>query len=422
MEIHRENLLNRFLRYVKIDTQSDENSQTYPSTEKQLNLSRMLVDELNELGMQQVRINEHGYVFAVLPSNLPEKDNHNVPAIGLIAHVDTSPDVSGENVKPQIHENYNGGKIVLPKDESLIIQPETDPALENCVGHDIITTDGTTLLGADNKAGVAEIMTALEYFINHPEEKHGDIKVAFTVDEEVGTGTKYFDVKEFGAKYAYTIDGETAGEIEDETFCADTVTITINGVNMHPGYAKEKLFSSIKIGADLISRLPAKNLSPETTEKRQGYIHPHAIEGGVEKTVIKFLIRDFTVEGLKEKEKLLKQILDQVLLDYPPASADFRVDESYRNMRYVLDKYPFVVDFALEAVERSGLSPIKNLIRGGTDGARLSYMGLPTPNIFTGGHNFHSKREWISRQDMEKAVETIVNLIKIWQEKGDQSK
>ncbi len=422
MQIPTDHLLERFFTYVKIDTQSDENSDTYPSTEKQLNLSRLLVEQLKELGLQDVHLTKHGYVFATLPSNLPKDHPVKVPPIGFIAHVDTSPEVSGANVKPVLHKNYQGGEIVLPGDESQKLTPENDPALRNCIGHDIITSDGTTLLGADNKAGVAEIMTALEYLVNHPEIPHGEIKIAFTVDEEVGTGTKYFDINEFGARYAYTIDGESAGEVEDETFCADTVTITIHGVNMHPGYAKGKLVNGIKIAADIISRLPRYTMSPETTEKREGYIHPHALTGSVEETVIKFLMRDFTVEGLKEKEKLLENILNEVMLDYPKANAKFDVEESYRNMRYVLDKYPFVVEYAEEAIRRSGLEPKKSLIRGGTDGARLSYMGVPTPNIFTGGHNFHSKKEWISLQDMEKAVETIVNLVQVWAEKGEAAK
>ncbi len=419
MQVPVDRLLERFLKYVKIDTQSDENSDTYPSTEKQLNLSRLLLEQIKDLGLKNTEMTEHGYVFGSLPSNLPEGLSKKVPAIGFIAHVDTSPEVSGENVQPEIHKNYEGGEIVLSKDKTQVIKPETDPALKNCVGHDIVTSDGTTLLGADNKAGCAEIMTAMDYLINNPEIPHGEIKVAFTVDEEVGTGTQYFDVKQFGAKFAYTIDGETAGEIEDETFCADTVTIKINGVNMHPGYAKNKLVSGIKIGCDIVSRLPKDSLSPETTEKREGYIHPHAFSGSVETTDIKFLIRDFTVEGLKEKESFLENLMNEVLKEYPKAAADFKVDESYRNMKYILDKFPFVVDYAMEAVKRSGLSPLKSLIRGGTDGSRLSYMDLPTPNIFTGGHNFHSKREWISVQDMEKAVETIVNLVQIWAEKGE---
>ncbi|GAB4328417.1 MAG: peptidase T [Calditrichia bacterium] len=418
MKIPKDNMVKRFLSYVKIDTQSDENSNTYPSTAKQLDLSRKLVEELKELGLQDVKLTEHGYVFATLPSNLPENHSIKVPTIGFIAHVDTSPEVSGANVNPIIHENYQGGDIVLPGDTTQVLKPENNSAMANCIGHDIITSDGTTLLGADNKAGVAEIMTAMPILKENPEIPHGTIRVAFTVDEEVGTGTKYFDPKEFGAQYAYTIDGETAGEVEDETFCADTVSMVIHGVNMHPGYAKGKLVSGIKIAAEIIHRLPKTTLSPETTEKREGYIHPHVLNAAVERAEMKFLIRDFTVEGLKEKENFLKEIVDHVLKDYPKATVEFKVDESYRNMKYVIDKHPFVVDYALEAIERSGLKAHKNLIRGGTDGARLSYMGVPTPNIFTGGHNFHSKKEWISVQDMEKAVETIVNLVQIWAEKG----
>jgi tripeptide aminopeptidase len=409
-------LLERFQRYVQIDTQSDENSETYPSTEKQLNLSRLLVEELKELGAEDVELDEFGYVFATIPSNV-EKE---VPVIGFIAHVDTSPEVSGKDVKPVVHKNYDGGKITLPGDPTQVIDPEQNPALKNCIGHDIITSDGTTLLGADNKAGVAEIMTAAEILIRNPHIKHGTIRISFTVDEEVGRGTEHFDVKKFGAKYAYTIDGETAGELEDETFCADTVTIKIHGINVHPGYAKGKLLNAIKIGAELIDMLPKNGLSPETTEGREGYVHPHAISGGVELTELKFLIRDFTVEGLREKEEFLKDIVNLLRKKYPKAEFELKVDESYRNMKYIIDQYPQVTEYAIEAIKKAGLEPHRNLIRGGTDGARLSFMGIPTPNIFTGGHNFHSKKEWISLQDMEKAVETIVYLVNIWAEKGDQ--
>ncbi|RMF59420.1 MAG: peptidase T [Calditrichaeota bacterium] len=422
MNIPRQDLLKRFLRYVKIDTQSSEESQTYPSTEKQLELSRLLISELKEMGITDVQLTPHGYVFATLPSNLPENHPVQVPPIGLIAHVDTSPDVSGANVNPMVHQNYDGKKIVLPGDPSQVIDPEANPALKNCIGHDIITSDGTTLLGADNKAGVAEIMTAIDYLIQHPEIPHGEIKIAFTVDEEIGKGTLHFDVKEFGARYAYTIDGETAGEIEDETFCADTVDLTVHGINVHPGFAKNKMVNALKIAADFLAALPRETLSPETTEGREGYIHPNTINGNVEKVEIRMLIRDFTVDGLKEKEKLLESIREKVLQSWPRGKIDFKVTESYRNMRYILDQYPFVVEYAMEAVRRSGLEPRKSLIRGGTDGARLSYMGLPTPNIFTGGHNFHSKREWASLQDMEKAVETIINLVQIWAERGEGTK
>ncbi len=412
--VDRSLFLDRFLTYVKFDTQSSEESDTYPSTLKQLELSKHLVKELKDLGLEDVELTEHGYVFATLHANV----DHPVPVIGLIAHVDTSPEVSGAGVNPVIHENYQGGDIVLPADTSQVIEYRNNPDLKNCIGHDIITTDGTTLLGADNKAGIAEIMGALTYLIQNPEIKHGKIRVAFTVDEEVGTGTEHFDVKHFGADFAYTIDGEAAGEIEDETFCADTAIVKVKGVNVHPGYAKGKMINGIKIAAEFIDRLPKNSNSPETTEGREGYLHPHAIKGGVELTEITFLVRDFTVEGLKEREKLLAHIARELSDKYNPASVEMEVKESYRNMKYKIDEHPEVVEYALEAVRRSGLEPKKNLIRGGTDGARLSYMGLPTPNVFTGGHNFHSQKEWISIQDMEKAVETIVNLLQIWEEKS----
>jgi tripeptide aminopeptidase len=412
--IDRSLFLDRFLSYVKYDTQSSEESETYPSTTKQLELSKKLVNELNELGLQDVELTEHGYVFATLPANVDK----NVPVIGLIAHVDTSPDVSGEGVQPVIHKNYQGGDIILPKDKSQVIEFNMNPALKNCIGHDIITTDGTTLLGADNKAGIAEIMGAIVFLLKNPDVKHGKIRIAFTVDEEVGTGTKYFDVKKFGADYAYTIDGETAGEVEDETFCADTAIVKVKGVNVHPGYAKDKMINSIKIASEFIDQLPKGAVSPETTEKREGYLHPNGIKGSVELTEIVMLVRDFTVEGLNEKEVLLEKIAKELTDKYKPGSISIEIKESYRNMKYKLNEHPQVVEYALEAVKRSGLKPIKNLIRGGTDGARLSYMDLPTPNIFTGGHNFHSQKEWISIQDMEKAVETIVNLVQIWTEKS----
>jgi len=412
--IERSLFLDRFLTYVKYDTQSSEESETYPSTMKQLELSKKLVEELKELGVTEVEITEHGYVFGTLEANT-DKD---VPTIGLIAHVDTSPEVSGENVNPVINENYQGGDIVLKNDTGQVIEFDMNPALKDCIGHDIITTDGTTLLGADNKAGIAEIMGAVKYLIENPEIKHGKIRISFTVDEEVGTGTQHFDVKQFGADFAYTIDGETAGEVEDETFCADTAIITINGVNVHPGYAKDKLISGIKIGAELIEKLPKDSLSPETTEKREGYLHPHSFNGGVEETKIVFLVRDFEVDGLKENEDYLQKICDELNAKYPKASVTMEIKESYRNMKIKLNEKPETIDYALEAVKRTGIEPIKNLIRGGTDGARLSFMGLLTPNIFTGGHNFHSKKEWVSIQDMEKAVETIVHLAQIWTEKS----
>jgi tripeptide aminopeptidase len=411
--INRELFLDRFLSYVKYDTQSSDNTNAYPSTLKQLELSKRLLKELKELGLTDAVLNEHGYVLATLPANV----SHKVPVIGLIAHVDTSPDVSGKDVNPIINKNYQGGDIVLKNNKNQIIRYDMNPALKNCIGHDIITTDGTTLLGADNKAGIAEIMGALGYLIKNPDIPHGKIRVAFTVDEEVGAGTQYFNVTEFGADYAYTIDGETVGEVEDETFCADTAIVKIEGVNVHPGYAKNKLINAVKVGADLLEMLPKDGMSPETTEKKEGYLHPHHIKGGVEETEIIFLVRDFEVGGLKEKETYLQNLCEKLSTKYAPAKVSLEIKESYRNMKIKLDEVPEVVDYALEAVKRSGIEPIKNIIRGGTDGARLSFMGLPTPNIFTGGHNFHSQLEWISIQDMEKTVETIVNIVKIWEEK-----
>jgi tripeptide aminopeptidase len=406
-------VVNRFLKYVKYDTQSSETSDTYPSTEKQKILGKSLAEELKEIGLTDVIMDKYGYVTATLEANTDKK----IPTIGLIAHMDTSPDVSGKDVKPIIHENYHGNDIVLPGDKTQIIQFKTNPALKDQIGNDIITSDGTTLLGADNKAGIAEIFDAMNHFVQHPEIKHGKIRLAITPDEEVGNGTKYFDVGKFGADYAYTIDGETLGEVEDETFCADTVVLTIKGVNVHPGFAKNKLLNSMKIAARILEQLPKDRLSPETTEKRQGYIHPNTMTGSVEETIIKFLIRDFTVEGLQKYEAYLKDLTGKIVAQYPKASFDFKVEESYRNMKYKLDKQPKITAYALEAVKSCGINPVRNIIRGGTDGARLSYEGLLTPNIFTGGHNFHSKLEWISIQDMQKAVEVITNLVKIWAEK-----
>jgi len=403
----------RFLKYVTYDTQSSETSDTYPSTDKQKILGKELVNELNEMGLSDSQMNEYGYVTATLEATTDQK----VPTIGLIADLDTSPDITGKNVKPIIHRKYQGGDIVLPGDPLQIIRVEENPALQYQVGNDIITSDGTTLLGADNKAGIAEIFDAMHFLVNNPEIKHGRIRVAIMPDEEVGQGTKYFDVKKFGAEYAYTIDGETLGEVEDETFCADTVNITIRGKNVHPGFAKNKMVNSVKIAARLIDMLPKDKLSPETTEKREGYVHPNNFNGNVEKTTVKFIVRDFTIEGLRDHEALLRKLADKVVAEYPEAKLDFEIVESYRNMKYKINEDYKVVECALEAVRRAGIEPKKSIIRGGTDGARLSYQGLLTPNIFTGGHNFHSKLEWISVQDMQKAVDVIVNLLKIWAEK-----
>lgn len=413
VKIDRDRMMQRFFRYVQRDTQSKEDVDGYPSTATQTKFMRELASELEELGLQDVRLDKHSYLTATIPATTGEK----VPVIGLIAHVDTSPEVSGKGVKPVIQRNYQGGPIRLPGDLDVVIDPEENPALSACIGHDIITSDGTTLLGADDKAGVAEIVTAAECLLAHPEIEHGTVRLAFTPDEEVGRGTDFFDVKAFGADYAYTVDGEVVGEIENETFCADSMTVRFLGVNVHPGYAKGKLVNAIKLTSRLIDKLPKDSLSPETTEGREGYVHPHAISGGVETAEVKLLIRDFTVEGLKEKEAALENLARSVVENEPRARVETDVKESYRNMRYKLDGDPKVVDYALEAVRRAGVEPKLASIRGGTDGARLCYEGLLTPNIFTGGHSFHSKREWISLQDMEKAVETLIHLLQVWAEK-----
>lgn len=401
----------RFLRYVAFDTQSSEESTSFPSTEKQKMLGEELVNELRQIGLSDAAMDQWGYVIATLPATV----NYPVPVIGLLAHMDTSPDVSGANVKPIIHKKYSGVDITLPT--GVIIKTAENPALTQQIGHDIITSDGSTLLGADNKAGIAEIFDALQHLVKHTDIPHGTIHVAITPDEEVGRGTEHFDVKKFSTDFAYTIDGESLGEIEDETFCADTAVMKIIGVNVHPGYAKGKLVNAVKIAAEIIERLPKNALSPETTEQREGYVHPHAMNGNVESATIKLLVRDFTVDGLKEKEAFLEDLGKTVIKNYPKAQFIFSVEESYRNMKYELDKDSRVVMNALEAVRRTGITPKKNLIRGGTDGAKLSYQGLLTPNIFTGGHNFHSRQEWIAIQDMYKAVEVIINLVQIWAEK-----
>lgn len=404
----------RFLRYVKIDTQSDPNSITYPSTEKQKDLGRILVKELLEIGLTDAHMDDHCYVYATIPSNTTKK----VPVICFCSHMDTSPDCSGKNVNPVMHKKYDGKDIVLPNDKTQIIRAAEHSALKDQIGNDIITTDGTTLLGADNKAGLAEIMDAAHFLMTHPEVKHGTIKILFTPDEEIGRGVDKVDLKKLGAAYCYTMDGESAGHLEDETFSADAVTITINGVSTHPGFAKDKMQSAIKIAAELIDELPKDRLSPETTEKMEGFIHPVSVNGLIEKVVINFIIRDFTNEGLVKHEILLKEITEKVVKKYSRSTYEFTVKEQYRNMKLVLDKHPQVVDFALEAIRRTGLQPVRSSIRGGTDGSRLSFMGLPCPNIFAGEHAFHSKLEWVSVQDMQKAVETIIHLCSIWEEKA----
>ena len=403
----------RFLKYVKYDTQSDENSQTFPSTEKQKILGAELVKELLAMGLADAAMDEHGYVMATIPANTGKTD---VPVVGFIAHMDTSPDVTGENVNPVLHEHYDAKDIVLPADNSIVITVADNPELAGKAGETIITADGTTLLGADNKSGIAEIFDAAHFLLAHPEIKHGTVRICITPHEEIGQGTKYFDVGKFGAKYAYTVDGEQLGSIENETFCADSLTVVFEGISIHPGFAKDKMLNSVKIASRFLEKLPTDALSPETTEKKEGYVHPHGITGGVEKTTIKFLLRAFNTEELREQEAFLRRLVDETLAEFPKGKGMVTVDESYRNMRYVLDEHPLVLDVAKAAMERIGLTPEIGSIRGGTDGARLSYMGLPCPNIFAGEHSFHSKREWVSVQDMEKAVQTIVAISSMYEE------
>ena len=404
----------RFLRYVVIDTQSNPASQTSPSSAKQKDLGRVLADELKAMGVADAHLDEHGYVYATIPTNTDKT----VPVICFCSHMDTSPDCSGKDVKPQIVKNYRGGDIILPADPSQVIRIAEHPALKDQIGNDIITTDGTTLLGADNKAGIAEIMDAAQILLHNPRVKHGAIKILFTPDEEIGRGVDKVDLKKLGADFAYTIDGETAGTIEDETFSADSVTITIEGVSTHPGFAKGKMEHAIKIAAAIIDRLPKDTCSPETTEGRQGFLHPIDISGALEQATIGFIVRDFTEEGLRQKEVLLEGIVKDVMRGFPRSTYRMEVKEQYRNMKQVIDRHPEIVDYAIEAIRRVGLKPVRSSVRGGTDGSRLSFMGLPCPNIFAGEHAFHSRLEWASRQDMEKAVQTIVHLAAIWEERA----
>ena len=410
----KHNVTERFLRYVAIDTQSDPSSPTCPSTEKQKNLGRLLASELKAIGLADAHLDEHGYVYATIPATTDKK----VPVICFCSHMDTSPDCSGAGVKPQIVKNYRGGDIVLPADPTQIIRVTEHPELANQIGNDIVTTDGTTLLGADNKAGVAEIMDAAEFLVCNPQLKHGTIKILFTPDEEIGRGVDKVDLKKLGADFAYTMDGESAGTIEDETFSADGASIVIQGVSAHPGFAKGRMEHAIKIAAAIVDRLPKDTCSPETTEGREGFLHPTGIEGALESARIDLIVRDFTEQGLKQKEALLESIVQDVMKDYPRSTYKLEVKPQYRNMKEVIDRHPEIVDYAVEAIRRAGLKPVKSSIRGGTDGSRLSAMGLPCPNIFAGEHAFHSRLEWVSRQDMEKAAETIVHLAMIWEERA----
>ncbi len=404
----------RFLDYVKIDTQSSEDSDTYPSTTKQFDLLKKLVAELEELGLDDVAMDRNGYVFGTIPATTRKS----VPVLGFLAHVDTSPEMSGADVKPIVHENYRGEDLVFPDDPQAMIRLADNPHLKEQFGNDIITASGKTLLGADNKAGVAEILGAAEYLMAHPEIPRGKIRVGFTPDEEIGTGTKFFDVKEFGADFAYTMDGETLGQVQSETFSADTAIVTFQGFNTHPGYAKGRMVNSIKVAADFLARLPSDRMSPETTEGHDGYVHPYVLDASVEKTSIKVLVRDFATPNLKKMERVLTELAEQTVADHAGARVEIEVVESYRNMKEVLDDHPQVVENARRAIARVGLEVREQPIRGGTDGSRLCFMGLPTPNIFAGEHNFHSRFEWVSSYDMHKAVEVIVELCRVWEEQG----
>ncbi|WP_461788841.1 peptidase T [Pedobacter sp.] len=413
MKINADSTTRRFIEYVKIDTQSDASSTTIPSTAKQKNLGKLLVSELLDLGLADAHLDEYGYVYATIPSTTNKK----VPVICFCSHMDTSPDSSGENVKPIIHQNYQGQDLILPDDPSVVLRMDEHRDLKNQIGNDIITASGTTLLGADNKAGVAEIMEAATYLVQNPQIKHGVIKILFTPDEEIGRGVDKVDLNKLGADFAYTIDGETLGSIEDETFSADGAKLVINGVSAHPGFAKGKMESAIKILAEIIDALP-KDLTPETTSKKEGFIHPVGMSGNVEHAEASFILRDFDNTLLKAHGDTLEQTVKSVMDRYPKSSYTLTIKEQYRNMKAVLDQYPEIMENGIEALKRAGLNPVTRSIRGGTDGSRLSFMGLPCPNIFTGGHAFHGKQEWVAVQDMVKAVETIVHLVQVWEERN----
>ena len=402
--------LERFLRYVVVDTRSDEQSATVPSTPGQLVLLRQLVSELRAMGIVDAAVDEHGYVMATIPATT----TRDVPVIGFIAHVDTSPEMPGANVRPILHERYDGRDLVLPDDPSAVLRTSDDPALAKQIGHDIVTASGLTLLGADDKAGVAAVMAAAEYLVAHPEIPHGAIRIAFTPDEEIGRGADHFDVVRFGAVCAYTVDGGSVGELESESFSADAMTVTFKGFNTHPGYAKGRMINAIKLASEFITRLPKDSMAPEVTEAYDGYVHPYQVHASVDRTSVKVLIRDFVTAALKEKEAWVEKLARDVVAAHPGASITIAVEESYRNMREVLDRWPVVVDNARVAMRRAGVEPVERPIRGGTDGSRLSFMGLPTPNLFAGEHNFHSRLEWVSSQDMDKAAEVIVHLSQVW--------
>jgi tripeptide aminopeptidase len=411
MSTMRTSALERFLRYVTIDTRSDEHAATTPSTPGQLVLLGLLAAELKELGADAVSMDEHGYVMATIPAT---SSRTGTPVIGFIAHVDTSPEMPGHDVKPIVHARYDGRDLVLPDDPAMVLRAADNPPLLSQIGNDIVTASGLTLLGADDKAGVAAIMAAAEHLLEHPEIPHGVVRIGFTPDEEIGRGADRFDVGRFGAACAYTLDGGGLGELEYESFSADAVTVTFKGFNTHPGYAKGRMVNAIRVAADFISRLPRTGMSPETTDGYEGYLHPYQMQAGADRTTVKVLVRDFATPALQEKEALVDAIAREVVEAHPGSSFETVVEQSYRNMREVLERHPQVVDYARDAIRRAGLEPVERPIRGGTDGSRLSFMGLPTPNLFAGEHNFHSRLEWVSAQDMDKAVEVIVRLSERW--------
>lgn len=405
---------NRFLNYVTIDTQSDPESKTVPSTEKQKNLGRLLVAELLEIGLKDAQLDEYGYVYATVPANTAK----DVPVICFCSHMDTSPDCSGENVKPIVHANYQGQDLFLPDDPAVVVRLEEHPDLQYQIGNDVITASGTTLLGADNKAGLAAIVDACRQLMDHPEIKHGRIRILFTPDEEIGRGVDKAELQKLAADFGYTVDGESAGTIENETFSADGARLIIKGVSSHPGFAKGKMESALKIAGRVLADLPAA-LSPENTAGKQGFIHPVSVSGHVEEAIIDFIVRDFDTEKLGDHANVVRQATENVLKDYPHASFILQIHQQYRNMKQVLDQHPQVIEYGIEAIRRAGLEPRLQSIRGGTDGSRLSFMGLPCPNIFAGEHAFHSKQEWVSVQDMQKAVDTILHLCSIWEERSE---
>lgn len=413
--IDKVQLTDRFMRYVQVDTQSDPESNAHPTTEKQKDLSRILYEELKQMGLEEVETDEFGYVYATIPSNTSKT---NIPVICFCSHVDTAPDCSGTHVKPILHKNYDGADIVLPDDPSQVLKKSVSAYLEKHIGADIITASGKTLLGADDKSGVAVIMQAAQYLVSNPSVKHGKIRIVFTPDEEVGKGTVKIDMKKLAADFGYTFDGGEAGSLEDETFSADGATIIVNGVIAHPGYAKNKMINALKIAGEILAALPRNEWSPETTDKREGFVHPVSVSGIAERATIGFIVRDFVTAKLADHHNRLKKLAEEVLAKYPGCSMEYVQQEQYRNMKDILDQHPHVADYAAQAIERAGLTLTKDSIRGGTDGSRLSYMGLPCPNLFTGMQNIHSKLEWIGVNDMASASETMVHLAMIWEEKG----